>query len=125
MTHETKPSRYKDNDLKIHAIKLSKFIITAGRETGINTGNLTQRRNEDGDGEEFSPAPAPGKELLLASAPLPSLTDLEKVFDPPLTSLPLVAPSFFSTPVATSVSDTTLLASPTPPFSKVLGVRDG
>ena len=34
------------------------------------------------------------------------------MFDPPLTSLPLVAPSFSSTPVATSVSDSTLLASP-------------
>jgi len=40
------------------------------------------------------------------------LTNLEEVFDPPLTSLPLVAPSFSSTPVATSISDSTLLASP-------------
>jgi len=30
-----------------------------------------------------------------------SLTDLEEVFDPPLTSLPLVSPSFSGTPVAT------------------------
>ena len=34
MTLETKPSRYKDNDIKIHTIKLSKFIITAGRRNG-------------------------------------------------------------------------------------------
>jgi len=39
------------------------------------------------------------------------LTDLDEVFDPPLTSLPLIAPSFSSTPTATSVSDSTLLAS--------------
>jgi len=42
------------------------------------------------------------------------LTDLEEVFDPPLTSLPLVAPSFSSTTVVTNVSDSTLLASPLP-----------
>jgi len=42
------------------------------------------------------------------------LTDLEELFDPPLTSLPPVAPSFSSTPVATSVSDSTLLAYPLP-----------
>ena len=41
-----------------------------------------------------------------------ALTNLEEVFDPPLTSLPLVAPSFSSTPVATSISESTLLASP-------------
>jgi len=40
------------------------------------------------------------------------LTDLEKVFHPPWT--PLVALSFSSTPIATSVSDSTLLASPLP-----------
>jgi len=34
------------------------------------------------------------------------------VFDPPLTSLSLVTPSFSITPVATKVSDSTLLASP-------------
>jgi len=43
-----------------------------------------------------------------------SLTHLEEVFDPPLTSWPLVAPSFSSTPIATSVGDSTLLASPLP-----------
>ena len=42
------------------------------------------------------------------------LTDLEEVFDPLLTPLPLVALSFSSTPIATSVSDLTLLASPLP-----------
>jgi len=41
-------------------------------------------------------------------------TDLEDVLGPPLTSLPLVAPSFSSTPIATNVSDFTLLASPLP-----------
>jgi len=40
------------------------------------------------------------------------LTDLGEVFDPPLTFLPLVAPSFSSTPVATSVSDLTYLPLP-------------
>ena len=34
--------------------------------------------------------------------------------DPPLTSLPLVGPSFSSTPVATSVCESTLLASSLP-----------
>jgi len=42
------------------------------------------------------------------------LTDLEEVFDPPLTSLPLVALFFSSTLVAPSISDLTLLASPLP-----------
>jgi len=42
------------------------------------------------------------------------LTDLEEVFDPPLTSLPLVAPFFSNTHMDTSVSDLTLLASPLP-----------
>jgi len=42
------------------------------------------------------------------------LTDLEEVFDPPLTSLLVVAPSFSRTPIATSVSELTLLASPLP-----------
>ena len=41
-------------------------------------------------------------------------TDLDKVFDLPLTSLPLVPPSFSSNPIATSISDSTLLASPLP-----------
>jgi len=36
------------------------------------------------------------------------------VFDPPLTSLSFVAPSVSSTPLATSVGDSTLLASPLP-----------
>jgi len=44
----------------------------------------------------------------------PFLTDIEEVFGPPLTSLSLVAPSFSSTLVATSVSALTLLASPIP-----------
>ena len=39
-------------------------------------------------------------------------TDLEEVFDHPLTSLTLVAPSFFSAPMDTSVSDLALLATP-------------
>jgi len=42
------------------------------------------------------------------------LTNLEEVFDPSLTSLPFVAPSFSSTPIDTSVSDSILLASPLP-----------
>jgi len=52
------------------------------------------------------------------------LTDLEEVFDPPLTSLPLVAPSFSNTPVATSVSDSTLLASPLP-LAQCIGLEMG
>jgi len=40
------------------------------------------------------------------------LTNIEEVLDPPLTSLSLVTPSFSSHPIATSVSDSTLLASP-------------
>ena len=39
------------------------------------------------------------------------LTDLEEVFDSPLTSLPFVSPSFSSIPIDISVSDLTLLAS--------------
>jgi len=39
------------------------------------------------------------------------LSGLEKVFDPPLTSFSLVAPSFSGTPTASSVSALTLLAS--------------
>ena len=42
------------------------------------------------------------------------LTDLEEVFDPPLTYLRLVAPSPSSTPLVTSTSDSTLLDSPFP-----------
>jgi len=41
-------------------------------------------------------------------------TDLQEEFDPPLTFWPLFAPSFCSTPIATSVRDLTLLASPLP-----------
>ena len=51
------------------------------------------------------------KSNVINNAPL---TDLEEVFDPPLTSSPLVAPFFSNTLVATSVSDSTLLASPLP-----------
>jgi len=42
------------------------------------------------------------------------LTDLDEAYDPPLTSLPFVAPSFSSTPMDTSVSELTLHASPLP-----------
>ena len=40
------------------------------------------------------------------------LKDLEEVFDPPLPFLPLVAPSFSSTPEATGVSDRPYLPLP-------------
>ena len=40
------------------------------------------------------------------------LTDLKKVFGPPLTSLPLVASSFSGTPVDTTIIIVLLLASP-------------
>jgi len=54
----------------------------------------------------------PLKSNVVDAAPL---TDLEEVFDhSPLTSLRLVTPSFSSNPIATSVSDSTLLASPLP-----------
>ena len=39
-------------------------------------------------------------------------TNLKELSNPPLTSLPLVASSFSNAPLATSVSDLTLLASP-------------
>ena len=42
------------------------------------------------------------------------LTNMEEVFDPPLMTLSFVAPSFSSTPIATSVSDLTWLAFPLP-----------
>jgi len=42
------------------------------------------------------------------------LTDLEEVFDPPLTYSPLVAPSTSSTPVVINTSDSTLLDSSFP-----------
>ena len=43
-----------------------------------------------------------------------SLVDLEEVFNTSLTSFPLITPSFSNTPIATRVSDSTLLASPLP-----------
>jgi len=43
-----------------------------------------------------------------------ALTNLGEVFDPPLTPLTFVAPSFSSTPMDTSVNDSILLASPLP-----------
>jgi len=52
------------------------------------------------------------------------LTDLEEVFDPPSTSLPFVAPSFFSTPMDTSVSKLTLLTSPLP-LAQCMGLEMG
>jgi len=58
------------------------------------------------DEYEFS---LPLKSNVVDDAPL---IDLEKVFDPPLTSLSFIAPSFSSTPMDTSVSDLTLFASP-------------
>jgi len=39
------------------------------------------------------------------------LTNLEKMFDPPLTSLLTIAPSFLHTPMDTSISDLPLLGS--------------
>jgi len=39
------------------------------------------------------------------------LTDLQEMFDPPLTSLPTVASSFLNTPMDTSVSDLPLVTS--------------
>jgi len=41
-----------------------------------------------------------------------TLTDLEEVFDPPLTSFSFVTPSFSCTPMDTSVSDLTFVVSP-------------
>ena len=41
-------------------------------------------------------------------------TDVEEAFDPPLTSSSLVAPSFPSTAIGTTVSALTLLVSPLP-----------
>ena len=52
------------------------------------------------------------------------MTNLEEVLGPPLTSLSLVAPSLPSTPVATSVSDSTFLASPVP-LAQCLGLEMG
>jgi len=59
------------------------------------------------DCESFFPL----KSNVVSDAPL---TDLEEVFDPPLTPLTFVALSFSSTPMDTSVSDSILLASPLP-----------
>ena len=42
------------------------------------------------------------------------LTNLEEVFDPPLTYSPLVAPSYSSPPTVTTTSDSTLLDFPFP-----------
>ena len=53
--------------------------------------------------------PFPLESNVVDDAPL---TNLEEVFKPPLTSLPLAIPSFSSSSVATSISDLTLLASP-------------
>ena len=59
--------------------------------------------------------------MIMSSLPLESnivddapLTDLEEVFDLPLTYSSLVAPFFSSTPIVTSTSDSTLLDSPFP-----------
>jgi len=51
-------------------------------------------------------------------------TDLEDLFDPLLTSVPLVALSFSSTSIATSVSDSTLLAYPLP-LAQCIGLKMG
>jgi len=45
---------------------------------------------------------------VLKDAPL---TDLEEMFDPPLTLSPIVSPSFLNTPTDTSVNDLPLLTS--------------
>ena len=52
------------------------------------------------------------------------LTNIEEVFDHPLSSLPLVAPSLPRTPVSTNVRDSTSLASALP-LAQCIGVRDG
>ena len=46
------------------------------------------------------------------------------MFDPPLTSLALVAPSFSSTPIATRVTDSTLLVSSLP-LAQCMGLEMG
>jgi len=51
-------------------------------------------------------------------------TDLEELFDPLLTSSPLVAPSFSNTPVATSVNDVILLTPPVP-LAQCMGLEIG
>jgi len=70
------------------------------------------------DDYEFS---LPLESNVVDDAPL---TDLEEVFDPPLSSWPLVAPSFSSIPIATSVSDSTLLAYPLP-LAQCMGLEMG
>jgi len=57
------------------------------------------------------PSFLPLESNVVDDGPLP---DLEEVFALPLTFLPLVAPSFSSTSVATSVCDLTFLTSPLP-----------
>jgi len=52
------------------------------------------------------------------------LTDLGEAFDPPLTPLTFVAPSFSSTPIDTSVSYSFLLASPLP-LAQCMGLEMG
>ena len=52
------------------------------------------------------------------------LTNLGQVFDPPLTPLTFVAPSFSSTPMDTSVSASILLASPFP-LAQCMGLEMG
>ena len=42
------------------------------------------------------------------------LTDLNEVFNPPLTSSHFVTPSFFSSPIAATISELTILTSPLP-----------
>jgi len=62
MTLETKPSRYKDNDIKIHTIKLSKFIITVGRGNGDKYGefNSTGKRGRGRGRGGIFPHPGTG-----------------------------------------------------------------
>jgi len=52
------------------------------------------------------------------------LTNLEEVFDPPLTYSLLVAPSSSSPPIVTSTSDSTLLDSPFP-LAQCTGLKMG
>ena len=58
---------------------------------------------------------------VVDDAPLPNL---EEVFAPSLTFLPLVAPSFSSTPVATSICGSTFLTSPLP-LAQCMGLEMG
>ena len=52
------------------------------------------------------------------------LTDLEEVFDPSWASLLFVASSFSSTPIATSIRDSTLLVPPLP-LAQCMGLEMG